>query len=64
MLSSWISLLAFSGAALSSAVPRDQPFKSALQRRQQSGNSLRVDLGYEIYEGTSNATTGLNVWKG
>ncbi|KAK5054402.1 hypothetical protein LTR84_001292 [Exophiala bonariae] len=26
--------------------------------------SLQVDLGYSIYEGYNNATTGLNVWRG
>jgi len=25
---------------------------------------LRVDLGYSIYEGTTNATAGLNIWRG
>lgn len=25
---------------------------------------LQVDLGYSVYEGYNNATTGLNVWRG
>lgn len=39
---------------------------TALHARQASSNpaSLQVDLGYEIYEGVANASTGLNVWKG
>lgn len=41
------------------------PF-SAFNARQvtTNGASLKVDLGYGIYEGYNNATTGLNVWRG
>ncbi|KIW70149.1 hypothetical protein PV04_02449 [Phialophora macrospora] len=44
-----------------------QPYPVALGRRQVSGGSsspLQVDLGYEVYQGYNNATTGLNLWKG
>lgn len=34
------------------------------QAGQNITNSLRVDLGYEIYEGVSNSSTGLNTFKG
>lgn len=43
------------------------PFASALQARQSEGtanSSLQVDLGYAIYEGSFNSTTGLNNWQG
>lgn len=46
----------------------NKPFAAAIQARQTGGNSssssLQVDLGYEIYQGTSNSTSGLNVWRG
>ena len=28
------------------------------------GSSLTVDLGYGVYKGVSNSSTGLNTWKG
>ncbi|KAF2814090.1 carboxylesterase type B [Mytilinidion resinicola] len=39
-----------------------QAFKR--QAGQNATNPLRVDLGYEIYEGVANSTTGLNTFKG
>ncbi|KAF2500211.1 carboxylesterase type B [Lophium mytilinum] len=50
-----------------SAFPRTngdafQAFKR--QAGQNATNPLRVDLGYEVYEGVSNSTTGLNTFKG
>ncbi|KIW19797.1 hypothetical protein PV08_00372 [Exophiala spinifera] len=44
-----------------------KPYAHALQVRQIGGNSsssLQVDIGYGIYEGVQNSTSGLNVWKG
>lgn len=42
-----------------------QPFAQALHASTADNNSpLQIDLGYEIYQGYSNASTGLNVWKG
>ena len=45
------------------------PFRKSLATRQSavnsSGNgSLQVDLGYAVYEGYTNSTSGLNIWKG
>jgi hypothetical protein len=41
-------------------------YDAALNARQASNgsSSLQVDLGYSIYEGVANSSTGLNVWKG
>lgn len=44
-----------------------RPFAAALQARQNGGSTaspLRVDLGYEIYDGYLNSTSGLNTWRG
>ena len=47
-------------------VYRARSLKSVLSERQSSGPSqnLVIDLGYERYQGVSNATTGLNDWFG
>lgn len=48
-----------------SALPYSKPFEHLVQKRQSTGNSsLQVDLGYDVYEGVTNETTGLNTWKG
>lgn len=42
-------------------------FAATLRPRQTSGgnsSSLEVDLGYEVYQGHQNTTTGLNLWRG
>ena len=58
-------LLTVAPEAFSSALPRADPFKQVRSKRQSTGsNDLSVDLGYEIYQGVSNASTGLNTWKG
>ena len=42
-----------------------RPYANALRARQSGGSSsLRVDLGYEIYDGMLNSTSGLNIWRG
>ncbi|KAI1619145.1 carboxylesterase type B [Exophiala viscosa] len=44
-----------------------KPYAAAIQARQLAANSsssLQVDLGYEVYQGTFNSTSGLNLWKG
>ncbi len=43
-----------------------QPYPALKLRQASSGNSssLQLDLGYAIYEGYNNGTTGLNLWKG
>ncbi len=43
------------------------PFATSLHARQDadtSSSNLTIDLGYEIYEGYLNETSGLNTWKG
>jgi hypothetical protein len=47
------------------AIPHARPFEKL--RRQSSAalpNTTQVDLGYEIYEGTTNSSTGLKTFKG
>jgi hypothetical protein len=47
------------------AIPHARPFENL--RRQSIAtlpNSTQVDLGYEIYEGVSNSSTGLKTFKG
>lgn len=59
-------LLATAAASIvhGSALP-SKPFNHLLEKRQTAGSSsLQVDLGYEVYEGVANASTGLNTWKG
>lgn len=47
------------------AIPQTRPFTHALRARQDSGNdSLTIDLGYGIYQGYANASTGINTWRG
>ena len=49
----------------SSALPYSKPYHHLLDKRQSTNDtSLQIDLGYEIYKGVSNETTGLNTWKG
>ncbi|KAK6005765.1 hypothetical protein QM012_007407 [Aureobasidium pullulans] len=62
---------AFIGAAslaASAAVPVSQPFEHFKAKRQSSNSTsnsnLEVDLGYEVYEGYTNQTTGINIWRG
>jgi hypothetical protein len=57
--------LALSLSSVASAFPRSQPFKHALHARQDVGNdNLTVDLGYGVYQGYANSSTGINTWKG
>lgn len=64
LLSSLIaSALTLSGTV--AALPQSQPFREVLRSRQSTtSNALEVDLGYEIYQGSSNASTGINSWRG
>ena len=62
---------AFLGAAslaASAALPVAQPFEQFKAKRQStnatSNSDLEVDLGYEVYEGYNNQTTGINIWRG
>ena len=49
-----------------SASPKfnSRPFSAVYSKRQASPDPLTVDLGYEVYQGTSNSTNGLNSWLG
>ncbi|KAI9881282.1 MAG: hypothetical protein M1830_005568 [Pleopsidium flavum] len=60
-----------SAVALATVVPASpyfnrKPFHAALNERATSDNSssLVVDLGYELYRGVANSSTGLNTFKG
>jgi hypothetical protein len=47
------------------ALPHTQSFGEALSKRQSNNsNALEVDLGYEVYQGSTNTTTGINTWRG
>src|ERR1700733_11735279 len=60
--------LAFSFAVLAAATPsyNARPFVASLENRQSQNinSSLQVDLGYDVYQGVANTSTGLNTWKG
>lgn len=56
-------------AVVAVAVPhtyQSQPFSKVVRARQapSNGTGLEVDLGYGVYQGTSNSSTNLNVFKG
>lgn len=55
-----------SAASAASALMPSQPFGKLLSQKQQSpaSDALDVDLGYAIYRGFANATTGINTWRG
>lgn len=63
-MKSLLSLLAIATTLQSiAATPQAKPF-DRWKRQRGATNTTRIDLGYQIYEGTSNSTTGLNVYKG
>lgn len=55
-----VALSAFSNANL---VPKN-PYNSVCRRWPPVADGLKVDLGYEIYQGYHSSTTDLNIWKG
>lgn len=59
-------LLQVAAAALvDCSVLPSRPFDQLKEKRQATTNStLQVDLGYEVYQGVSNQSTGLSTWKG
>ena len=62
-----LQLCAAAAVAIASPafLPPVDPFADALGKRQSTGsNNLTIDLGYAIYQGANNATTGINSWKG
>lgn len=50
------------GQGNAQAVPQAASFPAGASTS--SSTPLQVDLGYAIYKGASNSTTGLNTWKG
>ncbi|EDU40805.1 PnbA Carboxylesterase type B [Pyrenophora tritici-repentis] len=63
LISLFAGVLSVSCTAVAS--PHSQPFSELLrQRHSTTSGSLEVDLGYEIYRGVSNSSTGINTWKG
>ncbi|KAH0282528.1 carboxylesterase type B [Aureobasidium namibiae CBS 147.97] len=48
----------------SDVVPSPGPFEHFKTKAATTDVGLSVDLGYEIYEGYNNQTTGLNIWRG
>jgi hypothetical protein len=60
--------VAFSFAVLAATTPsyNARPFAASLEKRrsQNVDSSLQVDLGYDVYQGVANHSTGLNTWKG
>jgi hypothetical protein len=60
--------LAFSFIVLATATPsyNARPFAASLENRQSQNinGGLQVDLGYDVYQGVANTSTGLNTWKG
>jgi hypothetical protein len=46
------------------ALPQTRPFDAVKRQSNGTSNSLQVDLGYSIYEGVANTSTGLNTFKG
>jgi hypothetical protein len=60
-----LSLAIFLFSAAAAGSPLRNPFEEALGKRQtQYMNALQVDLGYSIYQGSSNTAGGVNTWKG
>jgi hypothetical protein len=61
-----IFLVLVTCAVRSSNAYNPRPYTNALRARQSTNanSSLEVDLGYAVYRGYSNSSTGLNIWKG
>ncbi|KAF2009465.1 carboxylesterase type B [Aaosphaeria arxii CBS 175.79] len=58
------TIAALSGIAYASTDPTSNPFDVFKGSSLNASDAVTVDLGYEIYQGASNATTGLNVFQG
>jgi hypothetical protein len=60
-----LGLIAVVGAIPTiTASPYGQPFATLKRQANPATKSLQVDLGYEIYQGVANSSTGLNTYKG
>jgi hypothetical protein len=55
---------ALSVSYATAASPRSQPFRELLGKTRSTTSALQVDLGYGIYEGSTNRTSGINIWRG
>jgi hypothetical protein len=67
MAPQWLNIVAaLLAVPLVLASPFGRPFDAVKRQANTNGttNSLQVDLGYATYEGYSNSSTGLNVFKG
>lgn len=67
MLISILSVVLFTASVLARPQPFDaQPFAKVVKARQTQANTTGavVDLGYAIYQGTTNSSTNLNVFTG
>ena len=63
LLSLFAGILSVSCTA--AALPQSEPFRELLRKRQSTtSDGLEVDLGYEIYRGVGNSSTGINTWRG
>lgn len=58
-----VNLLA-TASALSTASQQRSLEELVKQNSSSNSSALRVDLGYEIYDGYVDSQTGLNTWKG
>lgn len=61
----WCTAVVLTLLSAANALPKPRPFEHALRARQNAGNdALTVDLGYALYQGYGNASTGINTWRG
>ncbi|MCJ1308449.1 hypothetical protein MMC25_002102 [Agyrium rufum] len=59
-----LSLLLIAPTLIGSAVLPSRPFEHIKLQASTSNDNLTVDLGYAVYQGVANSSTGLNTWKG
>lgn len=72
LTTSLLSVALLAGVSSARSASRNaRPFADALQKRQgvygaapSSERNLTIDLGYEVYQGVSNGSTGLDTWFG
>jgi hypothetical protein len=61
-LSSFIAVLYI--LPIVAALPRTQPFEDVKREASIRATNLEVDLGYSIYRGVANSSTGVTTFKG
>ncbi|KAI9728737.1 MAG: hypothetical protein M1828_002843 [Chrysothrix sp. TS-e1954] len=62
-----VAFLIFLFVSSTVAAPSLKAFEHVAKKRSSPSNeaaSLAIDLGYDVYQGVHNTTTGLNTWKG